>query len=108
MKVYISIPISGHDEAEVREHADLTRAMLSRAGHEVVTPFDIYAGENPKYEDYLSEDLKVLYRCDAVYLCEGWQFSKGCQIEAYYAHTFGKVILYEHQPENPSVYYFER
>lgn len=50
----------------------------------------------------------MLYRCDAVYLCEGWQFSKGCQIEAYYAHTFGKVILYEHQPENPSVYYFER
>lgn len=81
MRVYISIPITDKDEQKQREHADLTKAMLSRVGHTPISPFDIYAGKNPKYEDYLCYDLRALADCDAIYLCEGWQFSRGCRIE---------------------------
>lgn len=108
MKIYISIPISGHDEAEVREHAEATEAMLRSAGHTVVNPFDIYAGESPMWEDYLCADLRQMFDCDAIYLCDGWQFSKGCKIEAYAAIAKGLQVLYERQPEQPSEYYFER
>lgn len=108
MRVYISIPITDKDEQKQREHADLTKAMLSRAGHEAVSPFDIYAGKNPKYEDYLCADLRALADCDAIYLCEGWQFSRGCRIEANFAKEFNKQFMYERQPEKPSEYYFER
>lgn len=108
MRVYISIPITDKDEQKQREHADLTKAMLSRAGHTPISPFDIYAGKNPKYEDYLCYDLRALADCDAIYLCEGWQFSRGCRIEANFAREFNKQFMYERQPEQPSEYYFER
>lgn len=105
MKVYISLPISNKDESEVREHADLTKAMLSRAGHQAVNPFDIYCGKNPTYADYLCSNLRALADCDAIYLCEGWQFSRGCRIEATFAREFGKTFMYEKSPEQDPYYY---
>ena len=95
MKVYISIPISGHDETEVREHADLIKSSLSRAGHRPVSPFDVYAGKKPTYADYLCCDLRALADCDAIFLCNGWQFSRGCRIERNFAEEFGKQVMYE-------------
>ncbi len=44
MKIYISLPITGREEA-AREHADKMKAILSRNGYEVVNPFEIYAGK---------------------------------------------------------------
>lgn len=108
MKVYISIPISGHDEKKVREHADRIKAALSRAGHRPVNPFDIYVGHAPTYVEFLCADLRALADCDAIFLCEGWQFSRGCRIEANFAKEFGKQFMYESQPERVSDYYFNR
>lgn len=108
MKIYISIPISGHDETEVRNHADLIKAALSRAGHTPVSPFDIFAGKNPTYVEYLCSDLQVLATCDAIYLADGWQFSRGCRIEANFAKEFDKEFMYERQTDSLSEYYFNR
>lgn len=107
MTIYISLPITGR-ESDAHERADLMKAALSRAGHKPVSPFDIYAGENPVYADYLCADLRALSGCDAIMLCDGWQFSKGCRIEANFAKEFGKQIMYERQPEKESEYYFDR
>lgn len=108
MTIYISLPITGHDEQKQREKADLVKAMLSRTGHKPVSPFDIYTGKNPKYEDYLCCDLRALADCDAIYLCEGWQFSRGCRIEANFAKEFEKQFMFEKQIEAPSEYFFDR
>lgn len=75
------------------------KSALSRAGHKPVNPFEIYAGENPTYADHLTSDLLALSSCDAIMLCEGWQFSRGCRIEAHFAQEFGLQIMYEKQPE---------
>lgn len=107
MQIYISIPISGHPEDKVRHHADCVKAALSRSGHRPVSPFEIYAGKDPQYIDYLCCDLRALADCDAVFLCRGWQFSRGCRIEANFAKEFGKQIMYEESPEG-SEYYFNR
>lgn len=95
MKIYISIPITGHNETEVREHADLVKSALSRAGHMVVNPFEIYCGKNPTYADYLCADLRALADCDAIFLCKGWQFSRGCRIERTFAEEFGQQVIDE-------------
>ena len=109
MKVYISIPISGHDEKKVREHADIVKASLSRAGHTPVNPFDIYVGDSPSYADCLCADLRALADCDAIFLCDGWQFSRGCRIEANFAKEFGKQFMYESQSDSESqIFYFNR
>lgn len=81
MKIYISIPISGLDIQKVREKADLIKAKLSREGYEVVSPFDVYAGKNPTYEDHICYDLRAMLGCDAIYFCKGWNLSCGCNIE---------------------------
>lgn len=80
-KIYISLPISGLDIQKVREKADLIKAKLSREGYEVVSPFEVFAGKNPTYEDYICCDLRAMLDCDAIYFCKGWQLSCGCNIE---------------------------
>lgn len=95
MRIYISLPISNCDEKAQREKADKIKMALSRKGHQVVNPFEIYAGENPKYIDYLLADLRALNDCDAIYLCKGWQQSKGCQLEREFAELYRKRLMFE-------------
>ncbi len=80
LKIYISLPITGNEQ-KAREKADLVKAALSRQGYAPVSPFDVYAGKNPTYNDYICYDLRSLLSCDAVYFCEGWEDSLGCNIE---------------------------
>lgn len=80
-KIYISIPISHLDEKKVREHADMVKAKLSRDGYKPVNPFEIYAGQNPVYHDYLASDIRALLDCDGAFFCKGWNLSFGCNIE---------------------------
>ena len=79
-KIYISLPISA-DPIKAREKADLIKAKLSREGYDVVSPFDVYAGKNPTYEDYICYDLRAMLDCDAILFCKGWEESCGCRIE---------------------------
>lgn len=99
MTIYISLPITGR-EIHARQHADLVKAMLSRAGHKPINPFEIYCGKNPEYADHLCADLRALADCDAIYLCSGWQFSRGCRIERTFAEEFGKIVIYDNVKEN--------
>lgn len=107
MRIYISLPISSRPEHEAREHADRVKAALSRAGHTSVNPFESYLGKDAQYIDHLCADLRMLYDCNAICLCDGWQFSKGCRIEANFAREFGKEIMYERKTAQDD-YYFNR
>lgn len=80
MKVYISLPISGQVQ-KAREKANSVKAWLSGQGHTPVNPFEIYAGENPAYEDHICYDLLAMLGCDAIFFCKGWEQSCGCNIE---------------------------
>ena len=107
MTIYISLPITGQEQ-EAREKADLTKAMLRRAGHKVITPFEVYAGKNPVYKDHIAFDIRALLDCDAIYLCDGWQFSQGCQLEAEAARIYKLQIMHERQPSDGGAYFFNR
>lgn len=99
-RIYISIPISANP-AKAREKANLIKAKLSREGHIPVNPFEINAGMNPTYEDYICYDLRAMLDCDAILFCDGWEKSCGCNIEHDVAMRFkahGKKdfkIMYE-------------
>lgn len=94
MKIYISIPISNRDfaaqQATAREIAD----NLRKLGHEPVNPFDTPEApqglsEKEKYAYYMSEDIKRLLMCDAVFLCERWNDSKGCLLKFHATSIYG-------------------
>lgn len=99
MRIYISVPIANNPKAQ--EQADLMAQSLSKQGHTPVNPFNIYAGKNPTYKDYICYDLRAMLDCDAIIFCKGWEKSCGCNIEHDVAMRFkahGKKdlkIIYE-------------
>lgn len=96
MRIYISIPISEKDEKTQREKADKIKIALSKAGYEVVNPFDIIPDrKNPDWFDHIGEDLRELSKCDRIYLCNGWKESKGCNLEMQYAISMGIKPIFE-------------
>lgn len=94
MKIYISIPISGCNIEKQCATASEIADKLRKLGHYTVNPFDTPEApqglsEKERYAYYMGEDLKCLLTCDAVFLCPGWKYSKGCQLEARAARIYG-------------------
>ena len=108
MKVYISLSISGKRHRQAARARRPHEGGSEPCGHKPVNPFENYCGDNPTYADYLCYDLRILADCDAIMLCDGWQFSRGCRIERMFAEEFGKHIMYESQPNAAGNYYFNR
>ena len=103
-RIYISIPISGHDIEEVKEKAiDIIERLLwdvfelkkGRNRPDIITPFDVCHEPDKPYSYYMGKDIEALLECDAIFLCEGWQNSKGCMAEFEVARIYGKKIMFE-------------
>ena len=100
-RIYISIPISGHDLEEVKAKTRDIRACLLwdelgiEKGLDIITPFDVCSEPDKPYSYYKGQDIEALLECDAIFLCEGWQNSKGCMAEFEVARIYGKEIIFE-------------
>ena len=98
MRIYISIPITGHDIDEVKERADILKQIISSDSNEVITPFDVCADKDKPYSHFMGRDIEALLDCDAIFMAEGWQSSKGCNLEHHAAllydkHVFTEIVL---------------
>lgn len=92
MKVYISLPMAGHQKT-VRDRYEAAKLqVLSMYGldTQVFGPTNIHdfsdEGLDPNapkhpWSWHLGEDIKDLLECDVIYLCQGWSWSKGCRTE---------------------------
>lgn len=89
MKVYISIPITGRNMEDVKAEASKAKSLFEDA----ITKFEVCSEENKSYSYYMGRDIEELLECDAIYLCKGWQNSKGCQAEYQIAKIYDKQIL---------------
>ena len=103
-RIYISIPISGHDLEEVKAKArDISERLLcdvfgfkkDRNRPDVITPLDVCPEPDKPYSYYMGKDIEALLECDVIYLCKGWQNSKGCMAEFEVARIYGKEIMFE-------------
>lgn len=100
MKIYISIPISNHDERKQREKADRVKTMLSKMGHQPINPFEIFAGREATYGRQVGYDIAVLIdHAEGIFLCKGWENSHGCRIEHFIAQEMKKKIIFEERSE---------
>lgn len=100
MKIYISIPITGHDYQEQKKKARKIAEAIRGLGHEPVNPFEVEAApshlsEQEKYAYYMALDIADLLICDGIYLTRGWASSKGCRLEASAAEIYEKQIYYK-------------
>lgn len=46
------------------------------------------------YEDGMEHCFEMLKRCDELWLCDGWETSKGCNLEVGYAEELGMPIYH--------------
>lgn len=105
--IYISLPITGQEETyEARLNAEVAYVKAKYPEYErMVTPkelaeelehwYRISLHKKPSYKDYLLRDIGEISECDAIFLCDGWEHSKGCQAEHAFARAIGIDILFQ-------------
>lgn len=98
MKIYVSIPITGHDIEQVKARAAIIKQFLSSEWNEVITPFDVCPETDKPYSYYMGRDIEALLECDAIFMADGWKSSKGCHLEynaavIYRKHIFTEIML---------------
>lgn len=94
-KVYISGPITGtKDYLEKFEDIE-TALVLIHKGVEVINPAKVNANlpESTTWEEYMRMSLCMLSMCDGIYMMEGWQQSRGANLEYAYAKGMGITVL---------------
>ena len=99
MKIYISIPITGHDLNTQTGKALEIAEKIKALGHEPVNPFDTplappEMSDKEKYAYYMGEDIKCLLMCDGAYFHPKWTKSKGYSTEHDIASRYGLELFY--------------
>lgn len=93
MRVYIAGPMAGRLNYNYPAfHAAAER--LRGEGYEVINPAELN-GMDEGREVCMRRDIGELITCDAIYLLEDWQFSRGANLEREIAEQCGMEVLYE-------------
>lgn len=84
---------------------DAAKLFLEQQGHTVTTPADIdrsfgFYGTDKEVGASLLErmfkaDLDAIFRCDALYMLNGWEQSRGAFVEFSLAKFLGRKFVYQ-------------
>ena len=94
-KIYISGPISGLPLETVYNNFTNAEVQLLEQGYEVVNPINNGLPTNATWEEHMRADLRLLLDCDAIYMLEGWEKSRGARIEYALAVDLKMDIQYQ-------------
>lgn len=94
MKVYIAGKITGLDTQFVKEKFAKSEWILKRKGHKTVNPTRLVP-INYDWQKAMDICLHHLKTCDAIYMQEDWQDSKGAVIEHETAIKHKLKVIYE-------------
>lgn len=96
MKVYISGKISGLDIEEAKALFLKSEKTIVQMGHTPINPFKLVQWTPSKtWEDFMVEDMALLFTCQAIYMQSNWGQSKGARIEYAVAKEMGLMIFFE-------------
>ena len=89
--VYISGPITGHDD--YRETFQQAEEQLNARGIITVNPAANELADDATWLDYMRFDLAQLLACDAIFMLPGWAKSRGATIEYDLACSLGLTVF---------------
>lgn len=93
-RVYIAGPMTGlplFNKPAFHKAAQ----QLRFAGFAVVSPAELHTHTDRPWDWYMRQALGALLMCDAVLMLDGWEKSKGAQLEFRVATDLGMQILYQ-------------
>ena len=97
MRIYISGPITGHDDYMTQFAA--AEKELEAVGYTVINPAKEIANipgiQEFSYEQIMTVCIGMLAACDIIYMLRGWQESRGANREYGFALGKGKIIMWE-------------
>lgn len=108
--IFISQPMTGKSEEEIlatrQKEIEKIHQFFDADGVEINIIasyiddatrkcFEEHIGDGINWDiHWLSQSLKMLATADIIWLCEGWEHSKGCNIELECAIQYGLVVVY--------------
>lgn len=90
-RVYISGKITGLSEKEWTENFEAAEKALTDAGYRVINPAKVKVDLD--YQEYLTIDIILLGRCDAIYMLDNWQDSNGAKVERATAEALNLTVI---------------
>ena len=65
-KVYISLPITGHNIEDVEKRCKSACELIEQLGFDAVSPLEVSSNPDASYEEHIGRDITALLQCDAV------------------------------------------
>jgi hypothetical protein len=93
MIVYLSGKISGLDIDVVKQSFQEAENKMVELGHKVINPLKLPCWHDKTWESYMRVCIANLTKCDAIYMLDGWQNSKGANLEYYIAYELKIKVL---------------
>ena len=81
MKIFISIPMNGQNEQELRDAMERIRASVEAKVGESVEICNWIDEDLETPFDYIAESIRRMKQADIVYFASGWRGARGCVIE---------------------------
>lgn len=93
--VYVSGPISGRDRVEASDHFSRATDFLleNYPNLRVVNPMEYPALDT--WENTMKRDIAWQLACDAIFMLEGWEDSRGASLEHHIAQILNYYIIIE-------------
>lgn len=103
MKIFISLPFTGKEDTLFERLNDAKQWVKDNyPTAEIITQsnIDIIASEQKSVADeqfpfYMGQDIQYILESDAILMCEGWESSRGCQLEYRAAELFDVYIIFK-------------
>lgn len=95
-KIYIAGQISKLPIEKTTKKFKRAEDKLSKLGYETINPLLVSPYHVDKdWNDYMSDCLRELFKCNAIYMLNNWKDSQGARIEHDVAINMGIEVIYE-------------
>jgi len=80
--IYLSGPISFVPNNNHEKFSNATKKLTSK-GYIVINPLELIENESSTWEECMKVDLTEMLKCDAVFVLDGWEKSRGATLEVF-------------------------
>lgn len=92
MKAYIAGPMTGYVELNYPAFEAAAR-QLRHVGLEVCSPHELNPKEGRTWQECMVIDIKEMLDCEMIITLQGWEKSKGANLEVHIAQELGKRVI---------------